>query len=78
MDPQYLLKDEVEFELACRGYVQKGGLASALKLILKKMMVVEDSQQVSYKIKLPSYCRENPNKEFVRISWIRYYVMCRN
>lgn len=63
MDPQYLLKDEVEFELACRGYVQKGGLASALKLILKKMMVVEDSQQVSYKIKLPSYCRENPNKE---------------
>ncbi|XP_047504216.1 uncharacterized protein LOC125049138 [Pieris napi] len=62
MDPQYLLKDEVEFELACRGYVQPGGFASALRLILRKMMFVEQSQEVSYEIKLPSGYIKNPNK----------------
>ncbi|CAF4911564.1 unnamed protein product [Pieris macdunnoughi] len=63
MDPQYLLKDEVEFELACRCYVQPGGFASALRLILKKMMFVEQSQEVSYEIKLPSGYIKNPNKD---------------
>ncbi|XP_047523334.1 uncharacterized protein LOC125061777 [Pieris napi] len=63
MDPQYLLKDEVEFELACRGYVQPGGFASALRLILRKMMFVEQSQEVSYEIKLPSGYIKNPNKD---------------
>ncbi|CAG4957097.1 unnamed protein product [Colias eurytheme] len=63
MDPQYLLKDEVEFELACRGYVHPGGLASALKLVLKKMLHVENLKLVSYELKAPSQCSENPSNE---------------
>lgn len=62
MDPQFLLKDEVEFELACRGYVQPG-FASALKLVLKKMIQVESSHQVSYEIKAPPASINNPGKE---------------
>ncbi|XP_037294465.1 uncharacterized protein LOC119189326 [Manduca sexta] len=60
MDPQYLLKDEVEFELACRGYTHGGGLVSALKRILKKMIQVESTQEVSYAIKAPQSCTETP------------------
>ena len=59
MDPHYLLKDEVEFELASRGYTKTGGLASALKKILKKMLEAENLLQVSYEIKPPESCHHH-------------------
>lgn len=63
MDPQFLLKDEVEFELACRGYTKPGGLVSALKKILKKMIQAENLLQVSYEIKPPQSCIVTPTIE---------------
>ncbi|XP_072948621.1 uncharacterized protein [Epargyreus clarus] len=62
MDPQFLLKDEVEFELQCRGYTQTG-MVSALKRILKKMLHVESLKEVSYEIKPPLSCVNNPSAE---------------
>lgn len=63
MDPQFLLKDEVEFELACRGYTQSGALVGALKKILKKMIQAENLLQVSYEIKPPLSCTADPGLE---------------
>lgn len=63
MDPHFLLKDELEFELASRGYVQPSGLVSALKLVLKKILIVESSQKVSYKIKPTASCIDHPDEE---------------
>ncbi|CAH0726940.1 unnamed protein product, partial [Brenthis ino] len=63
MDPQFLLKDEVEFELACRGFTKPGSLVSALKKILKKMMHAENLLQVSYEIKPPPSCLATPSIE---------------
>lgn len=63
MDPQYLLKDEVEFELASRGYTKTDGLVSALKKILKKMMEAENDLQVSYEIKPPQSCIVAPSEQ---------------
>ncbi|XP_050664711.1 uncharacterized protein LOC126965255 [Leptidea sinapis] len=62
MDPQFLLKDEVEFELACRGYTYPG-LVSALKIILKKMLEAESSMIVSYEIKSPQASITTPGLE---------------
>ncbi|CAH2226673.1 jg14360 [Pararge aegeria aegeria] len=62
MDPQFLLKDEVEFELACRGYTQPG-LVSALKNILKRMLEAESLMEVSYEVKPPQSSVKNPSAE---------------
>ncbi|XP_045778198.1 uncharacterized protein LOC123876106 isoform X1 [Maniola jurtina] len=77
MDPQYLLKDEVEFELACRGYTQPG-LVSALKKILKNMLEAESSMEVSYELKSPPQSVNSPSAELdtcsKKISTITCYL----
>ncbi|XP_052742263.1 uncharacterized protein LOC128198866 [Bicyclus anynana] len=77
MDPQHLLKDEVEFELACRGYSQPG-LVSALKKILKKMLEAESVMSVSYEIKSPQASVTTPSLELdvcaVKVNNLMCYV----
>lgn len=63
MDPNYLLKDELEFELACRGVHSINSVVSVLKKLLRELLSTEQSGETSYKIKCPSSSSENPSSE---------------
>lgn len=62
MDPNFLLKDELEFELSCRGVCIKG-VAPVLKKLLKELLSAEQSDEMSYKVKPESKSLENPSLE---------------
>lgn len=62
MDPKYLLKDELEFELSCRG-VHSKSTVSVLKKLLKELLSTEQSGEMSYKIICPGSSSENPTLE---------------
>lgn len=62
MDPKYLLKDELEFELACRGVYSKS-VVTVLKKMLTELLYTEQSGESSYKIKCPRHVTDNPTSE---------------
>lgn len=62
MDVNYLLKDELEFELACRGVHIKSAVP-VLKKLLKELLLSEDTGQVTYEIKTPEQGSEAHIKE---------------
>lgn len=62
MDVNYLLKDELEFELACRGVHIKSAVP-VLKKLLKELLVSEEVGGVSYEIKPPKQESEAHIKE---------------
>lgn len=62
MNPLLLLKDELEFELACRGVYNITNCPSMRK-ILKEIFTQEASGTCSIKLKAPKSCLENPLAE---------------
>lgn len=62
MDCNYLLKDELEFELETRGAYVKSSVP-VLKNLLKKLLDVEKSGTQSYSIKAPRKSFEHPSAE---------------
>lgn len=63
MDPKYLLKDELEFELASRGVYIKS-YVPVLKKILSEMIETEQAgDETVYTIKAPKQSFENPTDE---------------
>lgn len=62
MDPNLLLKDELEFELACRG-VHIKNVVSVLKKVLKGLMDTEQIGETPYKITAPRQVLDNPSSE---------------
>lgn len=52
MDPYYLLKEELEYELQSRGVAIKGNV-ELLKKLLKELLITEQSGTVNYEIKAP-------------------------
>uniref|UniRef100_A0A1E1WIZ0 CCHC-type domain-containing protein n=1 Tax=Pectinophora gossypiella TaxID=13191 RepID=A0A1E1WIZ0_PECGO len=64
MDPNYLLKDELEFELQSRG-VEVQAVVSVLRKLLRELLVTEQSGSTSYKIKAPTSVRSAPDRELV-------------
>lgn len=77
MDPNYLLKDELEFELACRGIHIKN-VAPILRQVLRELLSSEQTGATSYTIKAPKSCVENPATElgicFSKLDIIAQYL----
>ncbi|XP_063890653.1 uncharacterized protein LOC135116895 [Helicoverpa armigera] len=62
MDPYYLLKEELEFELQSRGVPIKGNV-DLLKKLLKELLITEQSGLVNYEIKAPRQVLASPEAE---------------
>ncbi|XP_047994812.1 uncharacterized protein LOC125232990 [Leguminivora glycinivorella] len=52
MDPNYLLKDELEYELECRGVILQSTVP-VLKRVLKELLIVESSDAPGHEVKAP-------------------------
>lgn len=64
MDVNYLLKDELEFELACRG-IFNIGTVPPMKKILKEIIAQESTGDLSIKFETPQTCIEDPLSQIV-------------
>lgn len=62
MDPYYLLKEELEYELQSRGVSIKGNV-DLLKKLLKELLITEQSGTVNYEIRAPRYVLAAPLAE---------------
>ncbi|XP_048489491.1 uncharacterized protein LOC125491467 [Plutella xylostella] len=62
MDPNQLLKDELEFELACRG-IYDVKTCAPMRKILKEIIYQESCGTSSIKLKVPTNCVERPLEE---------------
>lgn len=62
MDPHYLLKDELEFELACRG-VGVRAVVSVLRKLLKEVLISEQTGDYSHEIKAPKQSLDSSSEE---------------
>jgi hypothetical protein len=62
MDPQYLLKDELEYELECRG-VRMQSTVPVLKKLLKELMLAEQSEGRARDVKTPARKAEDIKSE---------------
>lgn len=62
MDPNLLLKDELEYELECRGINLKAN-AAVLKKLLKELLVSEQSGDFTGEIKIPHNRAQNVDFE---------------
>lgn len=64
MDPNFLLKDELEFELACRG-IHDVRTCAPMRKILREVLSQETTGASSFKLIAPQSCLENPIAEIV-------------
>lgn len=64
MDVNYLLKDELEFELACRG-IQNVKKVISMKKILKEIFMEELGGQSTIKLNVPLTCINDPLSEII-------------
>lgn len=62
MDPYYLLKEELEYELQSRGVSIKGNV-DLLKKLLKELLISEQAGTVNYEIKTPRHVLAAPVAE---------------
>lgn len=62
MDPYYLLKEELDFELQSRGVSIKGNV-DLLRKLLKELLITEQSGTVTYDIKAPRHVLDAPGTE---------------
>lgn len=59
MDVNYLLKDELEFELACRG-IKDIATVVPMRKILRELLVQESSGESKITVEAPEYCDSDP------------------
>lgn len=62
MDPHFLLKDELEFELACRG-VGVRAVVPVLRKLFKEILITEQTGEYSHEIKAPKHSLDSPSEE---------------
>lgn len=64
MDVNALHKDELEFELACRG-ISDCKTVATMRKFLREILVREQSGESTISFKVPKSCIDNPNTEIL-------------